>query len=374
MRVRFGKRALSLRLPTQRVIVEGFSSGLSKQSSDMRSTLRCANRISNSDTRRKNLFRQPAWITTHLSNEPVTSLPGFWILCSFFETALRFGIWRPASDPATLEMWRGSMKTELLEKIVNSPVDRRKFLKRASATSLGVAAMTMMGGSVGKLHAATTYTDVDILNFALNLEYLEAEFYLKATWGTSLVNYGVITSSQETGPTTGGKMVSFTGANIAFVASGLRTDEVDHVKYLRSALGSAAAPKPAINLDALGYGFANVNDFMKLGRQFEDVGVSAYLGAAPLISSKTYLDAAARILATEAQHSGSMRLACIWYGVNSPAVDSMDIPPTESAPFDVDPSTGLSIPRTAAQVLNIVYGGGAHSGGFYPDGMNGTIK
>jgi hypothetical protein len=232
----------------------------------------------------------------------------------------------------------------------------------------------MMGGSVGKLHAQSTFTDADILNFALNLEYLEAEFYLKATWGTSLVNYGVITSSQETGPTTGGKMVSFTGANIAFVASGLRSDEVDHVKYLRAALGSAAVPKPAINLDALGYGFANVNDFMKLGRQFEDVGVSAYLGAAPLISSKTYLEAAARILATEAQHSGSIRLACIWYGVTSPAVDSMDVPPTESTPFCVDPTAALSIPRTAAQVLNIVYGGAANGGGFYPDGMNGTIK
>jgi ferritin-like protein len=266
------------------------------------------------------------------------------------------------------------MKTELLEKIVESSVDRRKFLKRAGATSLGVAAMTMMGGSMGKLHAQTTFTDADILNFALNLEYLEAEFYLKATWGTTLVGLGVINSSQQTGPTTGGKMVSFSGANIAFVASGLRTDEVDHVKYLRSALGSAAAPKPAINLDALGYGFANVNDFMKLGRQFEDVGVSAYLGAAPLIQSKTYLDAAARILATEAQHSGSIRLACIWYGVNSPAVDSQDIPPTAANPFDVDATTGLSIPRTPQQVLKIVYGGGTTSGGFYPSGMNGTIK
>lgn len=158
----------------------------------------------------------------------------------------------------------------------------------------------------------------------------------------------------------------------ATIASALRTDEVAHVKYLRAALGSGAVKKPAINLDALGYGFANLNSWLELARQFEDVGVSAYLGAAPLISSSTYLAAAGAILATEAQHSGSIRLLCIEDGVKSPAVDSTDVPPTPQMPYDVR-SNGLSIPRTINQVLNIVYAGGNHSGGFYPDGMNGTI-
>jgi hypothetical protein len=271
------------------------------------------------------------------------------------------------------------MKTELLEKIVESAADRRTFMKRAGATSLGLAAMTMLGGSLAKAHAqeastdvAQAFNDADILNFALNLEYLEAEFYLMATFGTTLLKSGVISASEQTGATTGGKMVNFKGANVSFVASGLRTDEVDHVKYLRTALGSGAAKKPAINLSALGYGFASVNDFLKLGRQFEDVGVSAYLGAAPLIQNKTYLGAAGAILATEAQHSGSVRLACIWNGVKSPAVDLLDMPPSESTPFDVD-KNGLSKPRTTSQVLKIVYGGGSCSGGFYPEGMNGAI-
>lgn len=267
------------------------------------------------------------------------------------------------------------MKTEVLEQIVNSPSDRRKFMKRVGATGLGVAAASMLGGSLlGKAYAATTITDTDILNFALNLEYLEAEFYSVATWNSTLVELGVINTTEQTGATTGGNMVPNFGASpLAFLASALRENEIAHVKYLRAALGSAAVKKPAINLAALGYGFASVDSWLELARQFEDVGVSAYLGAAPLISSKTYLAAAGAILATEAQHSGSIRLACIDNNVSSPAVDSLDVPPTQPNPYDVSSSNALSIPRTTSQVLNIVYHGGQCSGGFFPQGMNGTI-
>jgi hypothetical protein len=267
------------------------------------------------------------------------------------------------------------MKTEVIERIVNSPSDRRKFMKRVGMTGIGVAAASMVGSSfVGKAYAATTIDDADILNFALNLEYLEAEFYSMATYGSTLLELGVLTSAEESGPTTGGSMVPDFGASpLAFLATALRENEIDHVKYLRSALGSAAVKKPAINLNALGYGYSSVASWLKLARQFEDVGVSAYLGAAPLISSKTYLAAAGAILATEAQHSGSIRLACIDNQVSSPAVDSLDVPPTQPTPYDVTSGTALSIPRTTAQVLNIVYAGGNCSGGFYPDGMNGVI-
>ena len=265
------------------------------------------------------------------------------------------------------------MKTEVIERIVNNPSDRRKFIKRVGATGLGVAAVSMLGGSLSKVQAASAITDADILNFALNLEYLEAEFYSMATYGSTLLELGVITSSEQSGPTTGGNMVpDFGSSPLAFLATALRVTEIDHVKYLRAALGSAAVLKPTINLNALGYGYSSVDSFLKLSRQFEDVGVSAYLGAAPLISSKTYLAAAGAILATEAQHSGSIRLACIQNDVTSPAVDSLDVPPTQQNPYDVD-KNALSIPRTTSQVLAIVYAGGTCSGGFYPDGMNGTI-
>ena len=268
------------------------------------------------------------------------------------------------------------MNTEVIERIVDSPSDRRKFLKRVGATGIGVAAATMIGGSVLSkgAYAATTITDADILIFALNLEYLEAEFYSVATYGATLLELGVLTAAQQSGPTTGGRMVPDFGTSpLAFLATALRENEIAHVKYLRSALGSVAVKKPAINLDALGYGFSSVHSWLTLARQFEDVGVSAYLGAAPLIKNKTYLAAAGAILATEAQHSGSIRMACINDGVSSPAVDSLDVPPTQQAPYDVD-KNALSIPRTTSQVLNIVYHGGQCSGGFYPQGMNGKIS
>lgn len=262
-----------------------------------------------------------------------------------------------------------------MEDLARQAGNRRTFLKGAGMASLGMAGTALLGSRLGlnspRVEAASSYSDAEILNFALNLEYLEAEFYLMSTYGTTLVQHGVIKSSDETGPTTGGKKVTDFGTEATW-ATALREDEIAHVQYLRAALGSEAAKKPAINLNALGYGFAGIQSWLKLARQFEDVGVSAYLGAAPLISSSTYLGAAGAILATEAQHSGAIRDACIRWGVASPAVDSHDIPPSSKAPFAVD-KNALSVPRTPSQVLKIVYGGGTCAGGFYPAGMNGAI-
>lgn len=253
--------------------------------------------------------------------------------------------------------------------------NRRAFLRGAGMTGVGLAGAAIMGSKLATpeqlVEASAAVSDLDILNFALNLEYLEAEFYAMATYGANLVKLGVISASDETGPTTGGQLVK-NFSDWGTMATALRIDEIAHVKYLRATLGSRAVKKPAVNLNALGYGFSSVTSWLKLARQFEDVGISAYLGVAPLVTSKTYLAAAGAILATEAQHSGTVRRACYSLGVASPAVDSLDIPPSSQRPFNID-ANALSIPRTTSQVLNIVYGGGKCAGGFYPNGMNGTI-
>lgn len=263
----------------------------------------------------------------------------------------------------------------MTQQIFSRSSNRRNFLKGAGLAGIGLAATAVTADKFGTgeqtVHASS-YSDSEILNFALNLEYLEAEFYAVSTYGANLVTLGIISKDDESGPTTGGHMVpNFGSADSAYLASALRMDEIDHVKLLRSALGSAAVKKPAINLDALGYGFGSVHDWLKLARQFEEVGMSAYLGAAPLINSSQYLAAAAAILEVESQHTGALRAVCVMNGVYSPPVDSLDLAPSSKQPFH--DKNGLGVPRTPAQVLNVVYHGGNCSGGFYPDGMNGTI-
>jgi hypothetical protein len=266
----------------------------------------------------------------------------------------------------TIEQERESGPTE-------STVNRRSFIRGAGFTGLGLAGATLIGSNFGSREQrveAAGVSDEAILNFALNLEYLEAEYDSMATYGATLVQRGILSKSDETGPTTGGKMVKF--GNLAYLATAIRNDETHHVLLLRSILGSAAAKKPAINLDAKGYGFSDVNSYLKLRTQFEHVGTSAYLGAAPLISNNKYLATAGAILATEGQHLGTLNIYCVMKGVTVPAVDSRDVPPKSTMPFTVD-KNGLSISRTTSEVLDIVYAGGKCSGGFYPDGMNGEI-
>lgn len=274
------------------------------------------------------------------------------------------------------------MKMDKLTELVESPLSRRSFAKSISLAAAGVAGATMLSSTVVKAVAqssglgtnTTQFTDVDILNFALNLEYLEGEFYTVATQGATLEQEGIITNADITGPTIGGhKVPNIANSPIAYMATQITKDEKHHVQFLRSALGGSAAKKPTINLDALGIGFSDWKSFITLAAVFEDVGTSAYCGAAPLIQNKQYLDAAARIYGTEAQHSGALRTHAVDMGIQVPNADGKSVPPTPQTPFFVD-QMGFTIPRSAQEVLNIVYHGGQHSGGFFPNGLNGNIR
>jgi hypothetical protein len=275
------------------------------------------------------------------------------------------------------------MSEDVMKEVVKAAPNRRSFVQKLglAGAALGAAA------SVPHLEAqsSSTPTDTDILNFALNLEYLEADFYNVASSGQTIDQLGVdVTGSGTAGATTGGSQITWSdplGVGKKMAAE-LAQDELAHVQLLRSAiqqLGGQPIARPAINLNALGFGFGSEADFLTLSRIFEDIGVTAYGGAAPLIKSSTILGVAARILAVEAEHSGSIRtvLSALQETSNLPPLDGADIlPPPAGTKFFSTNNYALTETRTPGQVLYLAYGGTANatSGGFFPKGVNGSIN
>lgn len=296
---------------------------------------------------------------------------------------------------------------------INEPIrkdlSRRKFLAGMglSAGAAGALALTGCGGSSGSsMQGSTpppttppaTLTDTDILNFALNLEYLEAEFYLRAVTGSGLSSTD---SGTSTGNVTGGTQVPFKTPALQQYATEIANDELAHVRFLRQALGSSAVSRPAIDLQtsfnsaakAAGIGssfnpFADEDSFVVGAFTFEDVGVTAYHGAAGLLSSKTNLGAAAAIMGVEAYHAAEIRTLLVQLGgayltyanqisaLRGIAGGGAETTVSASSIVAAD-SNAIAFDRTTDQVLHIVYLNGASgvvkSGGFFPSGLNGAI-
>ena len=283
---------------------------------------------------------------------------------------------------------------------------RRSMFKKASAGAAGALALGALatGGLVAATvpAAAQSVTDADVLNFALNLEYIEAEYYLRAFTGNGLASTD-ITGTGTVGSVVGGAQVPFRSSAIQAYAQRLTVDEQTHVRFLRAALGSAAVARPAINFTdtfnalAVGAGlivqgqsfnpFADDVSFLLGAFVFEDVGVTAYAGAARLISNKDFLEAAAGILAVEAYHAGSIRTLLANIGAGDAAnkisnfrgslgggkEQGLTITGLNYNAVAAD-SQSLAFRRTTTEVLNIVYAGNSAGGGFTPSRFNGTIR
>jgi hypothetical protein len=273
---------------------------------------------------------------------------------------------------------------DIISDVLEQSPNRRSLLKKIGIAGAAAGAVFATGGS--KLMAdPSSPTVVDVLQFALNLEYLEAEFYTVATMGKTIDQVGIgISGSGGTGPTYGGNQVNFANNSVytGTVANQIGNDERNHVTLLRTALSGAGVEpiaKPEINLGALGIGFANEAQFLTLARVFEDIGVSAYGGAAQLMSvtSSPYIGTAARILAAEAEHVANIRLQVAKLAISTMSLDSVDIipPPSGTYFFSIDPSTGLTPIRTPGQVLYLAYGNMANAtaGAFFPQGVNGNL-
>jgi hypothetical protein len=284
--------------------------------------------------------------------------------------------------------------------------DRRLILKSSLATiaALGTGAFSTLANAQAFADSSSDM-DSEILNFALNLEYLEAEFYQRAAYGKGLAQKDT-TGRQHKGAVTGGSLVPWKSGAMHNYAKGIADDELHHVEFLRSALGGKKVAETDIDLStsfntlakAAGLGdtfdpFASEENFLLGAFIFEDVGVTAYHGAAKLITSKTYLDAAAGILAVEAYHAGIIRLLCYQSGLaasankisalrnqlsaeaGNPAVTDQGITINGKVNLVPTDSNGIAFERTTAEVLNIVYAGGKKNDfGFFPSRMNGKFS
>ncbi|HEX8223291.1 MAG TPA: ferritin-like domain-containing protein [Allosphingosinicella sp.] len=324
---------------------------------------------------------------------------------------------------------------EILEAAARRREERREFLRTTrggAMAALGVSLLSACSGGgddepqpAPEPPAPPTpppppppppgITDADILNFALNLEYLEAQFYSFAAFGEGLPQ-NLLGGTGNQGEARGGRQVNFNDPIVAQHARELAIDERAHVAFLRAALGASAVAQPQINISPSSTGafsaaaraagligpneafdpYANDQSFLLAAFIFEDVGVTAYKGASPLLESKVFLEAAAGILAAEAYHASMIRTTLFQKGMRIPqllsattaisdARDSLDGPEDKDQGIvrgernlaNIVPANGngIAFSRTAGEVLNIVYltPEQANKGGFFPRGVNGTI-
>jgi hypothetical protein len=160
-------------------------------------------------------------------------------------------------------------------------ISRSTFLVRSAIATGGLYGAGAVGSFVTQAFAQGG-GDIDILNFALTLEYLETAFYEEALSKAGL------------------------SGDAKSLAQEIGDHEKQHVDALTGAIKKAggkpvAAPKVAFPL-------TDEKSFLKLAQAFEDTGVAAYNGAAPMIKSVDVLGAAGSIVQVEARHAAAIHL------------------------------------------------------------------
>jgi rubrerythrin len=178
------------------------------------------------------------------------------------------------SDLTLEQIDREGAICEALDRVYGG--SRAEFLRKAT---LGGAAL-LAGLATPRSADAATAHDVDILNYALTLEYVQASFYTESE-----------------------RMRAFAG-NARKAAQVVGAVERAHVRALRKALGSAAVKRPTFDFRGV---TEDETKFLKTAVAFEDLAVAAYKAQAPLIDSKAVLAVAVSIHSVEARHAAWMR-------------------------------------------------------------------
>jgi hypothetical protein len=169
-----------------------------------------------------------------------------------------------------------------LEAVEVHGVTRASFILRGAIAAGAVYGAGAVAPFVSSAFAASRSSDLDILNFALTLEYLETDFY-----------------------TVKGRSVGLSG-EAKSLARTFGEEEAAHVAGLTSAI-KAAGGKPA-KKPTFAFPVTSQAGFLKLAYLLENTGVSAYNGAGPSLSNKQYLTVAGSIVQIEARHAASIAL------------------------------------------------------------------
>ncbi|MDB5707071.1 MAG: Dessication-associated protein [Sphingomonas bacterium] len=301
--------------------------------------------------------------------------------------------------------------------------ERRRFLGIAAGATLAAGLAACSGssdstptptptdtGTPTPTPTSTVALDVDYLNFALQLQYLEAQYFAWATTGAG-VAASLLTGTGTQGALTGGAQVTFTDTLLGQYAREIAAGELAHLGFLRSATGAAAAAQPAIDISSSATGgftklaraagvvgptatfdpYASELNFLLGAFMVQDVVVSAYNGSIPSIVNLLYINAAADILATKSFHAAMIRAQLYARGVSartatdnlSAARDALDGPTDIDQGVTGDATTanitptdanGIVFGRTTGQTLNVLYTNHAAvvGGGFYPSGIIST--
>jgi len=232
---------------------------------------------------------------------------------------------------------------------------RRAVFKHMSGLGqkLTAAAVPLAVGAIfNKAYGQTPagLTAVNVLNFALKLEYLEKYFYqLRPTALFSSVNQAAL--------------------------SLIATDESNHVSFLTTVINSVAAGQAFADPTVTAFDYTaggafptaltNADTYLALAQSFEDTGVRAYKGAAPLtnvMANKTVLTAALNIHSVEARHASHIRAMRRAGSPSSQATPSLGVP---ASPYDSKPKSwisGTDNGGAAAPATSAIYGAGNDSG------------
>jgi hypothetical protein len=161
---------------------------------------------------------------------------------------------------------------------------RQAFILKGAVAAGTVYGLATVGPFVREAIAQEGGGDVDILNFALTLEYLESTFYKQAL-----------------------ERVNGLGGDAKEIATQLQQDEAEHVDALTKAikdLGGTPTKAPGVSF---GNAFSSQKAFLKTAQTFEDLGVGAYNGAGPQIKSQEVLASAGSIVQIEGRHAAAIR-------------------------------------------------------------------